>query len=72
MQIRTVAAALNGILVLALDVAAWGVPSFTVALLEVGLAVAAALSTSYALRKASVPIWMLRFASRITGRHLPV
>jgi len=50
MQIRTIAAALNGMLVLLLYVAAWGIPSFAVAALEVGLSAGAAVSTWYALR----------------------
>ena len=52
MQIRTIAAALNGMLVLLLYVAAWGIPSFAVAALELGLATGAAVSTWYALRRA--------------------
>ena len=66
MQIRTIAAALNGTIVLALYVAAWGAPSFTVALIEVGLALGAAFSTWYALRRASAPAWMLQLLSRGT------
>ena len=72
MQIRAFAAAVNGALVLLLYVAAWGVPSSTIALLEVALAATAALSTWYALRKASTPLWMSGLVSRILGSQLPV
>lgn len=51
MLMRITAAVLNGMLVLALYVGAWGVQSFTMARLEVALSVAAALATWYALRK---------------------
>jgi hypothetical protein len=51
MLMRTTAAMLNGILVLALYVSAWGVHTFTIALVEVALAVAAALATWYALKR---------------------
>lgn len=51
MLIRAIAATVNGALVLVLYIAAWGVPSSDVGLLEVGLAVAAGLSTWYALKK---------------------
>jgi hypothetical protein len=49
MQIRTVAAALNGGLVLALYLAAWGAPSLTIAGFELALSVGAAVATWYAL-----------------------
>ena len=56
MQIRFVATALNGALVLALYVTGWGVPNFSAALLEVALGVAAGPSTWYALRRLATPI----------------
>jgi hypothetical protein len=58
MQTRTVAAALNGLTVLLLYVAAWGAPTFTVALIEIALAAGAAASTWYALRRARTPAWL--------------
>jgi hypothetical protein len=50
MQIRGLMAILNGTLVLMLYVMAWGAPSLTIATLEAGFAVAAALVTWFALR----------------------
>jgi hypothetical protein len=64
MQVRTVAAIINGFLVLALYVAAWGVPSFMIGLTEVGLSVAAALSTWYAVKTTCAPNWTARFIAR--------
>ena len=49
MQMRTVAAALNGSLVLTLYLAAWGAPSLTIAGLELALAIGAGVATWYAL-----------------------
>jgi hypothetical protein len=49
MQIPTIAAAVNGLLVLAVYLAAWEAPSLTMAVLEVGLAAGAAISTWYAI-----------------------
>jgi hypothetical protein len=69
MQIRLIAAALNGTLVLIVYVAGWGVANFPTALLEVALAVAAALATWYALRKAG-PKWMIPLKARRSGRGL--
>ena len=45
MQIRTVAAVVNGSLVLGLYVAGWGVPSATIAVLELALATGATIAT---------------------------
>ncbi len=49
MQIRTVAAAINGSLVLSLYVVAWGAPSLTIAGLELALAAGAMVATWYVL-----------------------
>jgi hypothetical protein len=59
MQIRTVAAAVNGTIVLLLYVSAWGAPTAAVAALEIGLAAGAAVSTWYALRRAKTPSWLM-------------
>ena len=72
MQVRLIAAAVNGALVLALYLGAWGAPNFTIALLEVGLAVGAGLSTWYALDRVATPAWITRLASQITRRGLAV
>ena len=61
MQVRTVAAVANGALVLTLYVAAWGVPSWTIAMTEVGLAGTAALCSWYALKRLKAPRWTVRF-----------
>lgn len=68
MLMRTTAAVLNGILVLALYISAWGVHTFSMALLMVGLAVAAALATWYALKSVGRPSWMALPSAR---RELP-
>ena len=60
MPVRTAAALTTGTLVLALYVAAWGVPSWTIALTEMGLGVGAALSTRYALKRLAAPRWVIR------------
>ena len=70
MQIRLIAAPLNGTLVLIVYVAGWGVANFPTALLEVALAVAAALATWYALRKAGRPNWMIPLKVRRSERLL--
>ena len=49
MHIRIFAAALNGSFVLALYLLAWGAPSATIAVLELTLALGAAIATWYAL-----------------------
>ena len=59
MQIRTVAAAANGTMVLLLYVSAWGAPTAAVAAVEIGLAAGAAVSTWYALRRAKTPAWLM-------------
>ena len=64
MQVRTVAAVANGALVLMLYVAGWGVPSWTVAMTEVGLTGTAALCTWYALKRLKAPRWTLGFVYR--------
>jgi hypothetical protein len=64
MLMRTTAAMLNGILVLALYVSAWGVHTFTIALVEVALAVTAALATWYALKRTGRPPWLARLFAR--------
>lgn len=66
MQARTLAAAFNGIIVLLLYISAWGVPSWTIAMIEIGLATSAALSTWYALKRATAPAWLMRLAARRT------
>jgi hypothetical protein len=57
MLMRLTAAVLNGTLVLVLYVSAWGVHTYPMALLMVGLAVAAALAT-YALNCVGRPKWI--------------
>ncbi len=64
MQIRTLAAALNGLIVLMLYLSAWGTPSWTVAGIEIALAAGASLSTWYALKRANTPGWMMRLDRR--------
>ena len=64
MQVRTVAAVANGALVLMLYVAGWGVPSWTIAMTEVGLAGTAALCSWYALKRLKAPRWTVRFVYR--------
>jgi len=49
-RIRLIAAMTNGVLVLALYMIAWGTPALNIAMLELGLAVGAGVSTWYALR----------------------
>ncbi|HXV24026.1 MAG TPA: hypothetical protein VED46_07195 [Alphaproteobacteria bacterium] len=61
MQARTIAAAVNGILVLALYLTVWGAPTLAIASVEIALAVGAGLSTWYSLRSVGTPRW-LRFA----------
>jgi hypothetical protein len=60
MQIRTLAAVFNGSLVLAVYVAAWDAPTWTIAGLEIALALGAAVSTWYALRRATTRIALPR------------
>ncbi|HXV23878.1 MAG TPA: hypothetical protein VED46_06440 [Alphaproteobacteria bacterium] len=50
-RVRLLAAFLNGALVLSLYMIAWGAPALEIAVLEVTLAIGAAISTWYALRK---------------------
>jgi hypothetical protein len=64
MQTRTLAAAFNGIIVLLLYISAWGVPSWTVAMIEIALATGASLSTWYALKRATTPAWLTRLAPK--------
>ena len=56
MQIRTLAAMLNGGLVLAMHGTTFGAPSWTIAGLEIVLATGAAACTWYALRQATTRI----------------
>ena len=69
MQIRTVAAAVNGSLVLGLYFAGWGAPSATIAGLEVTLAIGAAIATWYALKNSGTPVWVSRTAEKVTNRN---
>ena len=69
MDIRTIAAALNGNLVFALYVAAWGAPSVSIAALEIALALGAAFSTYYALRRLPTPAWLARLGARRARGH---
>ena len=68
---RTVAAALNGSLVLAIYFAAWGVPSGVVGVIELVLAAGAMVSTWYALKKVQTPPFAQRLAGKIVGRCIP-
>jgi hypothetical protein len=65
MQMRTVAAALNGSLVLALYIVAWGAPSAAIAGLEAVLATGAAISTWYALKNLRTPLCARLILDRI-------
>ena len=64
MQIRTVAAAVNGALVLGLYIAAWGAPSLTIAGLEILLAAGAAVSTWHALKPSRLGLRLVRHGAR--------
>jgi hypothetical protein len=66
MQIRTVAAVVNGSLVLGLYVAGWGVPSATIAVLELALATGATIATWYALKNLRSPLWAVRMFEKAT------
>ena len=68
MDIRTIAAALNGNIVFAVYVADWGAPSAPVAVIEISLALGAALSTYYALRRIPTPAWMARLGKGGSGQ----
>lgn len=50
MQVRNIATAANGLLVLALYLTVWGAPSLTIALVEIVLAAGAAAATWYVLK----------------------
>jgi len=56
MEMRIVAATLNGSLVMAMYLLAWGTPSLSVAGLELVLAAGAAVSTWYALCRLRTPL----------------
>ena len=58
MQLRNIATAANGFLVLALYLTVWGAPSFTIAVIEIVLAAGAAASTWYALKTLRGPVWL--------------
>ena len=68
---RAVAATLNGSLVMAMYLLAWGVPSLSVAGLELVLAAGAAVSTWYALRKLRNPMRAQRLIGRIAQTCAP-
>jgi hypothetical protein len=65
MQIRTVAATVNGSFVMALYLAAWGAPSVTIAGLELALATGAAVATWYALDLRRQPSRLLTLIARL-------
>ena len=65
MQVRNIATAANGLLVLALYLTVWGAPRLTIALVEIVLAAGAAAATWYALKTPlSGPTWL-----RLSGKH---
>jgi hypothetical protein len=71
MEIRTIAAVLNGNLVFALYVAAWGAPTVSIAAVEIALALGAGASTFYALRRLPTPRWLARLGAGPANEHAP-
>ncbi|HSD34625.1 MAG TPA: hypothetical protein VLE26_04335 [Alphaproteobacteria bacterium] len=71
MEIRTIAAVLNGNLVFALYLAAWGTPTVSIAAVEIALALGAGASTFYALRRLPTPRWLARLGAGPANEHAP-
>ena len=71
MEMRTAAAILNGSLVMAMYLLAWGTPSPSIAGLELVLAAGAAVSTGYALRSLRSPVHVQRLIGRIVQACVP-